>query len=233
MSGTLYIISTPIGNPGDITLRALRVLGQVDAVICEEYRVGSTLLAHYRIEKPLVELNEHTHPDQVRAMVERLQAGESLGLISDHGTPLVSDPGASLVEQTNGAGIRIEPLPGASSPIAALVASGLPAYRFRYVGTLPAKTEQRRRALAELSDVTDTLVLIDAPYRLLALLGALQERMGRERQAAVACDLTTPEERIVRGSLGEIVREFTRRPFKGEFVVAVEGARGAARHQRR
>ncbi len=226
MVGTLYLVATPIGNPEDITRRALRVLSEVDTVVCEERRIGSTLLSHYKIEKPLVELNEHTETAEVSMLIQDLVRGQNLALISDHGTPLVADPGSALVAQALQAGIRVEPIPGASSIVAALVASGLPAARFRFLGQLPPKTEARRRALRELQDVRETLVLLDAPYRLLPLLESVKEELGAERQAAVACELTMPDERIVRGSVAELVKEFKRHPFKGEFVLVVSGVRG-------
>lgn len=223
MSGTLYLVSTPIGNADDITLRALRVLREADVVICEERRVGAALLAHYQIEKPLVPVNEHTEAEAVPALVTRLAQGETLALISDHGTPLVVDPGARLVNAALRAGLRVVPIPGASAVLAAVVASGLPARRFRFLGQLPPKTEARRRALRELQDLRETFVLLDAPYRLMPLLRALQGELGAGRQVAVACDLTLPDERIARGAVGEVIAAFESHPFKGEFVLVVAG----------
>ncbi len=232
MSGTLYLVATPIGNPDDITLRALRILAEVDAVICEEYRIGSTLLSHYTIVKPLVELNEHTEAEQVPTLIERLTHGETLALISDHGTPLVADPGESLVQRALQAGVRVEPVPGASSVIAALVTSGLPAPRFRFLGQLPPKTEARRRALRALRNLREPFILLDAPYRLMPLLQAVRDELGSDRQIAVACELTMPGERIVRGSAGQVCAEFAAHPFKGEFVLVVDGNRNLHRQQR-
>jgi 16S rRNA (cytidine1402-2'-O)-methyltransferase len=206
-----------------MTRRGLRVLREAGAVICEERRVGSTLLTHLQIEKPLLEFNEHSRPEDVAALVERLQRGESLALISDHGTPLIEDPGAALVNAAIQAEIRVEPVPGASAVLAALVASGIPAPRFRFVGKLPPKQEARDRALRELSPLRETLVLLDAPYRLRTLVTALSAELGRERRAAVACNLTMPDEHFVRGTLGEIVEHLSAQPFKGEFVVIVQG----------
>ncbi len=223
MSGTLYLVSTPIGNPDDLTLRGRRILSEVDTVVCEEARVGSTLLSHYSLTKPLVELNEHTETEQAPGLIERLTHGENLALISDHGTPLVADPGASLIRNALDAGIRVVPIPGASAVLAALVASGLPAMRFRFLGQLPAKTELRRRALARLKNLPETLVLLEAPYRLMPLLKSLREEFGPGRRAAVACNLTMSDERIVRGTLAEVVAEFEQHPFKGEFVLIVAG----------
>ncbi len=223
MAGILYIVSTPIGNPLDLTLRGRRILGEVDAVICEEQRIGSTLLAHYELTKPLVELNEHSETEQVPLLIRRLELGENLALISDHGTPLVADPGGLLVQAALGAGIRIVPIPGASSIIAALVASGLPAVRFRFLGQLPAKTELRNRALAQYRNLRETWVLLEAPYRLLPVLRSIRQAVGPERRMAVACNLTMRDERIVRGTVSEVMDKFEQEPFKGEFVLVIEG----------
>ncbi len=223
MAGTLYIVSTPIGNPLDLTLRGKRILAEVDAVICEEQRIGSTLLAQHGLTKPLVELNEHTEEEQVGDLIAQLVRGDNLALISDHGTPLVADPGAGLVKKAIAAGVRVVPIPGASSVIAALVASGLPASRFRFLGQLPPKTELRGRALAQVKNLPETLVLLDAPYRLMPMLRSIKQELGGERRMAIACNLTMSDERIVRGTAAEMVRLFEREPFKGEFVLMIEG----------
>jgi 16S rRNA (cytidine1402-2'-O)-methyltransferase len=223
--GTLFVVATPIGNYADLTLRAERVLRECDAVVCEERRAGSTLLAHFQIEKPLWELNEHSDASDVLALVEKLQRGETFALISDHGTPLLQDPGADLMNAAIAQKIRVEPIPGASAILAALVASGIAAPRFRFIGRLPQKKSERASTLTQLRAVRETLILLDAPYRLAALLNALRDAFGDARRAAVACNLTMPDENFVRGTLSEIESYFTERPFKGEFVVIVEGAR--------
>jgi 16S rRNA (cytidine1402-2'-O)-methyltransferase len=223
MSGILFLVSTPIGDADDITLRGLRILSEVDAVICEERRIGSRLLADYKINRPLVELNEHTEEGSVPLLIERLVRGESLALISDHGTPLVADPGASLVTSALQAGLRMVPVPGASAVMAALVASGLPAHRFRFLGQLPPKTELRRRALRELKNLPETLILLDAPYRLMPLLKDVQRELGHGRPVAVACDLTMPDERLLRGAVGVVIEALERQPFRGEFVLIIQG----------
>lgn len=226
--GTLYIVATPIGNYDDLTLRGLETLRRADGVICEERRAGSTLLAHFQISKPLYELNEHSRGEERTALLERLRGGESLALISDHGTPLIQDPGAELVRAAIDADIALVPIPGASAVLAALVASGIPAPRFRFVGQLPANTQERRRVLRELRELHETLILLDAPYRLARLLEALTAEFGAERRAAVACNLTMPTETFVRGTLGEVKAHFDAAPFKGEFVVVLEGSRQRA-----
>ncbi len=223
MSGILYIVSTPIGNPLDLTLRARRILSEVNLVICEEQRIGSTLLSHYELTKPLVELNEHTETEEVPALIERLERGENLALISDHGTPLVADPGGALVQNALKAGIKIVPIPGASSLVAAVVASGLAANRFRFLGQLPPKTELLQRTLAGYKNLPETLVLLEAPYRLMPVLKSIKQELGPARRMAVACNLTMSDEQIVRGTVAEIIQIFEREPFKGEFVLVIEG----------
>ncbi len=219
----LYIVSTPIGNLDDITLRALRILREAKAVVCEERREGARLLKHFQIENTLIELNEHTERDLVPALIERLKQGETFALISDHGTPLLADPGGRLVAQAIAQGIPVSPVPGASSLLAALVVSGMPLTRFRFVGLLPAKKEERRAALMQLRDERDPWVVMDAPYRLAALLDDLQRTLGAERQIMVACNLTMPEEKVVRGTLRQVIHHFGKNPFNGEFVIVVAG----------
>lgn len=219
----LYIVSTPIGNPDDITLRALRVLREANAVICEERREGARLLKHYQIANTLVDLNEHNERARVPELLERLKHGETLALISDHGTPLLADPGGRLVERAIAAGMPVSAVPGASSFLAALVVSGLPLERFRFVGLLPAKTELRRAALAQLRDEHDTWIVFDTPYRLSSLLEDLRRTLGAERHIVVACNLTMPDENIVRGTTAQVVKHFQQHPFKGEYVIVVAG----------
>ncbi len=219
----LYIVSTPIGNPDDITLRALRVLREANAVICEERREGARLLRAFQIESEIVDLNEHTERERIPELIARLRRGETLALISDHGTPLLADPGARLVARAIAENIPVTAAPGASSLLAALVVSGLPMERFRFVGLLPAKKETRRAALARLKEERATWVALDAPYRLGALLDDLHGVLGAQRRLVVACDLTMPTEQVVRGSAAQVADYFRKNPFKGEFVIVVAG----------
>ena len=219
----LYLVSTPIGNPDDITLRALRVLRQADAVICEERREGARLLTNYQLQKELIELNEHTERERIPELITRLKRGETLALISDHGTPLLADPGARLTERAIAENIPVAAVPGASSLLAALVVSGLPMERFRFVGMLPAKKDARRAALAKLRDERETWVVLDAPYRLNALLEDLRGALGAERKIVVACELTMPTENVVRGTVSQVFGHFQKNPFKGEFAIVVAG----------
>ena len=219
----LYIVSTPIGNPDDITVRALRVLREANAIICEEHRAAARLLAHYQLRSDLIELNEHTERAAVPELIARLKRGETLALISDHGTPMLADPGGHLVARAIAANLPVSAIPGASSLLAALAVSGLPLDHFRFVGFLPAKKELRRAALIKLRDERDTWVVFDTPYRLTVLLDDLLRVLGAERRIVVACNLTLPDEDIVRGTAAQVVRHFQQQPFKGEFVIVVEG----------
>ena len=219
----LYIVSTPIGDSDDITLRALRVLREANAVICEEPREGARLLRHYKIEKELVALNEHTERAVIPELITHLKRGETLALISDHGTPMLADPGGRLVAHALAEGIPVSAVPGASSLLAALVVSGLPLERFRFVGFLPAKKEARRAALAQLRAERDTWVIFDAPYRLNAVLADMRDALEPARQVVVACNLTMPDEKIVRGTMRQVFDHFQKNLFKGEYVIVIAG----------
>ncbi len=219
----LHIVSTPIGNPDDITLRALRVLREANAIICEEQRQGARLLRHYKIENETIDLNEHTERERIPELIDRLKRGETLALISDHGTPLLADPGARLTERAIADNIQVTAVPGASSLLTALVVSGLPMEHFRFVGMLPVKKAARRAALTRLKEERDTWVVLDAPYRLAPLLDDLCSALGAARRIVVACELTMPTEMIVRGTARQVVQHFQKTPFKGEFVIVVAG----------
>lgn len=219
----LYIVSTPIGNPDDITLRALRILREANTIICEERREGARLLRHYQIDNALVELNEHTEREYVPELIARLKRGETLALISDHGTPLLADPGGRLVKQAIAEDVPVSAAPGASALLAALVSSGMSLERFRFVGFLPAKKELRRAALAQLRNERDTWVVFDAPYRLNAVLADLRGALGAERRLVVACNLTSESEQIIRGTTQQVVAHFEKNLFKGEYALIVAG----------
>ena len=219
----LYLVSTPIGHPDDITLRALRVLREANAVICEEPREGARLLRHYQILNEIIDLNEHTERARVPELIARLRGGQTLALISDHGTPLLNDPGGRLVQSALAENIPVSAVPGASALLAALVVSGLPLERFRFVGFLPAKKEERRAALAKLRAERETWVIFDAPYRLRAVLADLRAALEPDRQVVVACNLTMPDENIVRGKMSQVFNHFEKNPFKGEYVILLAG----------
>jgi len=213
----LYVVATHIGNPDDITLRALKVLKEVDFVICEEFKMGSKLLRHYEIKKPLVNLNEHNEDEESLTLVQRLMInGESAAIISDAGTPLFADPGNNLVAQCHENGIKVVPVPGASSIMTALMASGLELDKFLYYGFLPANKVERQSALRSLPNQYD-LIFLEAPYRLKQFLADMKKILGKNRQAIIAYKLTQPTEQIFWGTLEELVTMTAELP-KGEFV---------------
>ncbi|MCL5268089.1 MAG: 16S rRNA (cytidine(1402)-2'-O)-methyltransferase [Bacteroidetes bacterium] len=223
MSSTLYIVSTPIGNYEDITLRALNVLKGVDFVICEEFKLGNRLLRYYGIEKPLESLNEHNEVRDAEVVANRIKAGADAALICDAGTPVLADPGGMLVHLALRLGVRVIPVPGASSILAALVVSDFDISRFHYAGFLPRKKEDRIRALEDLRALKSVSVIMEAPYRFAPLIEDCVVVFGNERRAIAAVDLTMPTEKVLRGSLGELKREYSKTPFKAEFVLVVDG----------
>ncbi len=221
--GALYIVATPIGNPDDISARALKVLDEADWIVCEEIKEGERLLKRHGMKKLLVDLNEHTEKSRTKELIAELAKGKTLALISDAGTPLFYDPGRLLVDAALQLGARVTAVPGPSSLMAALVLSGLPMTQFRVVGMLPVKRDERRKAIQQLLHEPTTTVLLDAPYRLQAVLSDLADILGAERRAVIACDLTMPGEFVLRSTLGEMLERFKLRPFKGEYVILVAG----------
>lgn len=221
--GELFLVATPIGNLKDITLRALEVLKAVDRVACEDTRVSGGLLAHYGIKVPLVAYHTHNEAEASEALVAELASGARIALISDAGTPLLSDPGARLVKAAIAAGVRVTPIPGASALLSALSVTGLSAEQFFYGGFLPSKAGARTAALASFVTFPVTLVFYEAPHRLLDTLGAMQEVFGA-RDAAVARELTKLYEECVRGSIEQVISHFTAHAPRGECVIVVAGA---------
>jgi len=217
LKNKLYVVATHIGNPDDITLRALKVLKSVDFVICEEFKVGSRLLKSYDIKKPLELLNEHNEIEQTQVILDRLvMNGEIAAIISDAGTPLFADPGNSLVWQCHQNGVDVVPIPGASSIMAALMVSGISLKQFLYYGFLPANKDERKRAIRRLPNNYD-LIFLETPYRLKQLLADMGKILGSNRQAIIAYKLTQPTEKIFWGSLHEL-NIMTQELPKGEFV---------------
>ena len=221
------MVATPIGNLGDLTSRAREALASADVVAAEDTRHTAQLLRHLGLERPLVSLHEHNEASRVPALIARLQAGDNIALVSDAGTPLLSDPGAGLVGAAVAAGVRVTPLPGASALLAALCVAGLPAERFTFEGFLPAKPLARRQALEALAGETRTLVFYEAPHRIVDTLAAAAAALGAERQAAVARELTKLHETVYRGSLGELAAMSPQEPnlARGEIVLLVAGHR--------
>jgi len=219
----LFIVPTPIGNLKDITLRALEVLGSVDLILAEDTRQAAKLLTHYNLRIPLQShhaFNEHKSVEQVCA---RIKSGTTVALISDAGTPAISDPGFLLVRQCIEKGIPVETLPGPTALIPALVNSGLPGDRFVFEGFLPVKKGRKKR-IESLKNETRTIILYESPFRLLKTLGELSEAFGQERQCAVARELTKIYEETLRGSFRELADHFRTNTPRGEFVIIVGGA---------
>ncbi len=217
----LYLVATPIGNLGDITLRALDTLRGADLIAAEDTRVTAKLLAHYGLRVPLAAYHDHSPPAAREALVARMRAGGRVVLVSDAGTPLVSDPGYKLLQAAIEAGIRVTPIPGPSSVLAALQVAGLPPDRFLFAGFLPPKTAGRRQAIAELRAVPVTLILFETGPRLAAALADLAAGLG-PRPAAVARELTKLFEEVRRGTLAELAAEYAAAaPPKGEIVLVI------------
>ena len=225
-TATLYIVATPIGNVTDISLRALQVLALADAVACEDTRNTGHLLTRFGLNKPLIAAHQHNEREVADKLIARLAQGERIALVSDAGTPGVSDPGARIVDAVRAAGLRVLPIPGASAAITALSASGLVNDQFYFVGFLPAKAKQRESALQAVLTVPATLVFYEAPHRIIDSVDALLAAFGPSRQIVFARELTKLFEEIHRCPLGEAaawLRADAHRE-KGEFVVLVEGA---------
>ena len=219
----LYIVPTPLGNLRDITQRSLDVLREADVVACEDTRTSGVLLNHHGVDTPRTSFHAHNEHGKVRALVGRMLAGERVALITDAGTPGISDPGFLLVREAIAAGIDVVPLPGATAFVPALVASGLPCDRFVFEGFLPQKKGRQTR-LRALADEPRTMVLYESPHRLPRLLRELAEHLGDDRPAAVARELTKIHEEFRRGTLAELAAEFeSRERVRGEIVVVVGG----------
>jgi len=222
MTAALYLVATPIGNLEDITLRALRVLREADLIACEDTRQTGKLLRHFDIiDKPMVSYHEHNEAARARELVAKLEAGESIALVSDAGTPLVSDPGYRLVSAAIGAGIPVVPIPGASAVLGALAAAGLPTDAFRFCGFLPAKAGQRKKTLKELRGEDCTMIFYEAPHRILDTLADIAAVYG-ERSVVVARELTKLHEEFLRGTAEEVRAQLAGRPsVKGEIALVI------------
>ena len=227
--GTLFVVATPIGNLDDLSFRAIRVLREVKVIACEDTRHTRLLLQRYAIATPMVSYHEHNEKTRTPELVRRLQAGESVALVSDAGTPLLSDPGYTLIRQAIASGVPVVPVPGPSAITTALSVAGLPTDRFVFLGFLPRKSAERHRVLEALQTIPWTLVLFEAPTRVEATLKDLQAILG-ERPVALLRELTKRFEEVHRGTLREVLAQVQRRPLRGEVTVVVGGAaRPAAR----
>ncbi len=222
--GTLYLVPTPIGNPRDITLRAIDVLQSVGVVAAEDTRHARTLLQPLGVRTTVLSYYDHNEETRGPQLVAALRAGKDVALISDAGTPLVNDPGHRLVSAAIAAGIRVCPLPGANAPLTALVGAGLPSHSFHYAGFLPRKSAARRAAAVRLRDITATLIFFEAPHRLAETVHDLRETLG-DRPAALARNLTKPDEEYLRGRLSELhARLAGQDAVRGQYTLVVGGA---------
>lgn len=220
--GSLYLVATPIGNLEDITLRAIRILKEVDLILCEDTRQSKKLLDHYQIQKRLESFFEHNEEKKISQVTKMLQKGQSVALVSDGGTPLISDPGYRLVQSAIKNGITVVPVPGPSAVITALVASGLPVNQFVFVGFLPQKPGQRRNFLEKLKEEKRTIVAFESPNRLLFTLNNILEVMG-DRNICVAREMTKIHEEFTRGKVSEVTKSFLGREIKGEITLVIGG----------
>ncbi|MCV6628007.1 MAG: 16S rRNA (cytidine(1402)-2'-O)-methyltransferase [Cellvibrionaceae bacterium] len=222
----LYIVATPIGNLADISQRALEVLAQVDRIAAEDTRHSARLCQHFGIDTPLVAYHDHSDEHKTQALLDALATGQQLALISDAGTPLISDPGYRLVKLARDAGIKVVPVPGACAMAAALSVAGLPSNRFCFEGFLPAKAGARSRALAELAKETRTLIFYEAPHRIEDCLADMVATFGFERELVLARELTKTFETLLAGSAAEVLAQVRADPNqrKGEMVILVHGA---------
>lgn len=225
--GALYVVATPIGNLADLGQRAAAVLTQVDLVVAEDTRRAGVLLSHIGAGVGVLSLHEHNEAERVRTCLQRVMKGESLALISDAGTPLISDPGFQLVRAAAQAGVAIYSVPGPCAAIAALAASALPPDRFVFEGFLPERAAARRRRLQQLADDPRTLICYESPRRLAACLADAALALGETRAASVGRELSKRFETHHRGSLGELARQFAAEPARGEIVLCIAGAAGS------
>jgi 16S rRNA (cytidine1402-2'-O)-methyltransferase len=220
--GKLFLVPTPIGNLEDMTLRAIRVLKEVDLILAEDTRISGKLLQHFEIETPMQSHHMHNEHKTVDALVKRIQAGETIALISDAGTPAISDPGFLLTRACVENDIEVDCLPGATAFVPALVNSGLPNDKFVFEGFLPVKKGRQTR-LKLLAEETRTMVFYESPHKLLKTLGNFVEYFGAERPVSVSRELTKLYEETIRGSAEEVLKHYTEKPPKGEIVIVVGG----------
>jgi len=220
--GRLYLVSTPIGNLEDITVRAIKALRGVDLIAAEDTRRARKLLARYHAKTPLTSLFEHNEPAKKATLIKRLLAGQDIALISDAGTPGISDPGFRLVQGAIEAGVEVIPIPGPSAHVAALVVSGLPTDSFHFFGFLPPKGSKRNKRLKEIDAMRGTIILYEAPHRLLRTLRDIREVCG-DRSIVVARELTKVYEEVIRGPVSEVLEGLEGRKIRGEITLVMAG----------
>jgi len=224
---TLYLVATPIGNLEDITLRALRTLKECDVIAAEDTRRTGILLKHFGISKPMLSYFQFNEAKRSEEIIERLRRGEKIALVTDAGSPGISDPGERVAKAAIAAGFRVEPVPGPSALVAAVTASGLPTEEFHFIGFLPHKSGQRRKKLESLAGIEGTLVLYESPYRIEKLLGELKD-IFPERPVVLGRELTKKFEEFLRGNPAELIEQLRNRSIKGEFVVLIGEGKGAS-----
>ena len=222
--GILYVVATPIGNPDDISARAIRTLADVSLIACEDTRRTGQMLARHQIGTPTVSHYEHNEERRVPELVARLKAGEKIALVTDAGTPAISDPGFRLVRAALEAGVRVIAVPGASAVIAALSIAGIPTDRFTFEGFVPSRDAARSKAFEEMRREPRTMVFYEAARRLADTLAAMATAFGESRDAAVVCEITKTYERTIRGTLGELEQHFRATSALGEMVIVVAGS---------
>ena len=218
----LYVVAVPIGHPDDITHRAIKTLGDVDFLICEELKPARRMLKTLGIKKELYQINEHNERDDTEEIIALLKENKSAALFSDCGTPLFADPGTFLIKRCHETGIKIVPIPGASSLTAALSVAGVDTKQFYYAGFLSRSSDERCQEIQKLNQMTCTIVIYDTPYRLLALLEDLQKELNVHRQLTILFSLTQPQEKIWKGTVGSMIRKFKQDPIKQEFVLVID-----------
>ncbi len=222
--GKLYLVGTPIGNLEDITLRAIRTLTEVDLIAAEDTRRTGKLLQHLQIKTPQLSYNEHNHNSRIQELINRLQQGESIALVTDAGMPSISDPGVQLVQVAIAYNIRVIPIPGGTAVVSALAASGLPTDKFVFEGFLPQKETERIARLELLRSETRTVVFYEAPHRIIKTLTDLAKTVGAEKEIVLARELTKIHEEFWRGNIGEAIALYTKRQPKGEYTLVLKGA---------
>ncbi len=223
MSGILYLCATPIGNLEDITLRALRILKEVNLIAAEDTRNSLKLLSHFDIHTELTSYHEHNKWEKGRTLIKKLKEGENVALITDAGMPAISDPGCELVQLAHEEGITVTVIPGATAGLSALAVSGLPSKYFSFEGFLPTENKLRRERLDKLKVEESTLIIYEAPHRLKKTLEDLSGVLGENRRAALAKELTKKHEAVLRGTLGSLLKKYELEEPKGEFVIVIEG----------
>jgi 16S rRNA (cytidine1402-2'-O)-methyltransferase len=223
-AGTLYVVGTPIGNLEDMTFRAISVLQNVDLIAAEDTRHTGKLLHHFQIKTPQISHHEHNRVTRIPELIDKLQQGKAIALVTDAGMPCVSDPGYELVKACAEANLPVVPIPGVTAVVTALAASGLPSDRFTFEGFLPAKEKDRRNALMQLQTETRTMIFYESPHRLRESLATILEIFGENREMTIARELTKMHEEFWRGTVGNAVADYQTREPKGEYTIVIAGA---------